>query len=267
MRLDSAAFIRENLLAGSTIEASLAFTGFGAENVLARSSDVIYRTIETDAFLEFDMGAAREIGAFLIRLPGERDPDLPAGSPLATSSEITVTGWLDRADAPVFSATFAAGHDPRLGYVAHILTAGGAPTTFNVRHVRFDFENTGQLDIDAIWAGALWQPQFQYNTGGVFGFDERAETGRSEFSGRRFGETKSRILTAVLSFDAWGAPALSEWEDFIMGTGLVRPFVFFRTLTAPLARRVMVATFAQSAQQNDRDGVHFLIRADLTEDL
>lgn len=266
MRADAAAFIRENALAGAEITASAAEVGYPAENVLERSADVIFRTIEDDAFIEFDMGEAREIGAVVVRLPAERDPDLPSRNTLSTTSTVTLTGWADRADPAVFTSSFIAGHDERLGYVAHVLGAPDEPEPQSVRHLRIAFENVGQLDIDAIWAGPLWQPDFHFNRGGQFGFDEVAETARSAFSGRRFSETRSRTLRWVLSWDAWGPEQLDGWEDFAVSHGLVRPFAAFRTLTAPLERRVMIATFAQAPIQTDRDGYHWLIRADLSED-
>lgn len=266
MRLTDAAFIRQNVLIGSTITASTEEAGYEPENVLQRSADKIYRTIEPDAEIEFALSAPSDVSALLIRLPAERDPEIDHASPLLPTQNITVTIWADRMAPPIFEQTFQAGHDPRYGYIPLIFESAGAVLTLPAEHVRIRFANTAQLDVDAIWCGPLWQPAFNFNRGGQFGFDEQAETDRSGFAGRRFSETRSRILRWSLTWDAWGQSELSQWEDFADDKGLVRPFVVFRTLTAPLARRVMLATFAQGALVTDRTGYHFLIRADFTED-
>lgn len=266
MRLSDAAFIRKNALIGSVIAASAAQDGYPASNMLARSADQIYRTIVANAEVEFALSQATNLNAVVIRLPAERDPALPPGTPIAPTSNVTITAWANRSDPPIFEQTFQAGHSPRYGYIPFIFSAAGAVINVNAQHLRIRFANASQLDVDAIWGGPLWQPTFNFNRGGQFGFDEQAETDRSAFSGRRFAETRSRLLQATLSWDAWGISELQQWEDFADEAGLVEPFVFFRTLTAPVNRRVMIATFAQGLQNTDRDGVHFLLRADFIED-
>lgn len=266
-----AGFLRDNVLAGATVSADSEAIGYPPIDVLDPRHDRPWRTAAGTAVLAFDCGASVTIGAFLLRVPSERDPALTPTPLIDPTDQVTIRASdISAGGSELLSETFSAGHHPRLGYIARVLRAGGSPTgalaPVSARYWEFEIASSSSFfEVENIFAGPIWTPAFNYNRGVTWSIDENAEIGRSSFTGGVFAEARSRLLEFAGSWDVWTAAELDQWEEFFLDCGITKPFVLLRQLSGDLSKRASISIFDAKPITTDRDGVHFFVRASFKE--
>lgn len=268
---DIAAFIRENVFASATITADSEAAGYPPTDVIDRRHDKPWRSTAGTAIWQAEFTSPETIGAFLLRVPSERDPALTPAPLIDPADQITIRASdVSLGGFELLNETFSAGHHPRLGYISRLLRAGGSPTgalsPVTAQYWEIEIASSSSFfEVENIFAGTLWSPAFNYNRGVSWSIDENAEIGRSSFTGAAFAEARSRLLEFAGSWDVWTAAELDQWEEFFLSHGTTRPFVLFRKISGDLSKRSSISIFDAKPITTDRDGVHFFVRASFKE--
>ena len=259
---EKAGILRENLaLKATSVEADSEVQNYPPIDVLNRRHDLPWRTSSPNATLSLEFDELISVDTVVIRIPSERTPELQPTILLAPTDTVTITAR-DGEDGPVVDTiTAVTDHDPRWGYISILL-----PRAFAGSYWTFAFSaSAGFFEVENLFLGQLWFPGFNYNRGATFGPLNDAEIGRAAFTGGTFSESRSRLFQFAASWSIWNQQELTEWEEFETEHGITKPFVFLRRTTGDLKRRVGIVNFSADPVLTDQDGVHFIIRAQFTE--
>lgn len=116
-----------------------------------------------------------------------------------------------------------------------------------VSAIRLEFddrENTGDLDLGALWIASTWSPTFNFDRGREVGADDRSQSEEGP-SGRLFGSDRSPRRRLNLTFSNLSTADARTFQDMGMRYRVDRPVIVIPDMGDPggLVREAMPATF------------------------